>query len=57
MILESRHDEYYIVIVEGYEYALNGRTSSRLKLPTPNKGGVVIGNKSTDKFLKIAQEL
>ena len=57
VILESRHDEYYIVIVEGYEYALNGRTSSRLKLPTPNKGGVVIGNKSTDVFLKIAQEL
>lgn len=57
VILESRNSEYYIVIVKGYEYALNGRTSSRLKLPTPNKGGVVIGNKSTDVYLKIAQEL
>ena len=53
--LESRENELYIVIIDGYEYALNGKTSSRLKLPTPNKGGVVVDCKSTDKFLKMAQ--
>lgn len=55
--LESRANKFYIVIIDGYEYALNGKTSSRLKLPTPNKGGVVVDCKSTDKFLKIAQNL
>lgn len=53
--LESRENKFYIVIIDGYEYALNGKTSSRLKLPTPNKAGVVVDCKSTDKFLKIAQ--
>lgn len=57
VILESRENESYIVIIDKYEYALNGKTSSRLKLPTPNKGGVVVCCKSTDKFLKIAQNL
>lgn len=57
VILESRDGRYYIVIVEGYEYALNGKTSSWLKLPTPNKAGVAISYKSTDKFLRMAQEL
>ncbi|MBQ8265156.1 MAG: hypothetical protein IJY95_00945 [Bacteroides sp.] len=55
VILESRNKKHYIVIIDGCEYALNGKTSSQLKLPTPNKGGCVIGCKSTDKFLKIAQ--
>lgn len=57
IILESRDRRYYIVIIEGYEYALNGKTSSWLKLPTPNKAGVAISYKSMDKFLRIAQEL
>ena len=57
VILESRDGRYYIVIIEGYEYALNGKTSSWLKLPTPNKAGVAISYKSTDRFLKMAQEL
>ena len=56
-ILESRDGRYYIVIIEGHEYALNGKTSSWLKLPTPNKAGVVISYKSTDKFLRMTQEL
>lgn len=55
VILESRNKKYYIVIIDGCEYALNGKTSSQLKLPTPNKGDCVIGCKSTDKFLKMAQ--
>ena len=55
--LESRENKFYIVIIDEYEYALNGKTSSRLKLPTPNKDGVVANCKSTDKFLKIAQSL
>ena len=57
VILESRNGRYYIVIIEGYEYALDGKTYSRLKLPTPNKAGVAISYKSTDKFLRMAQEL
>lgn len=55
VILESRENKFYIAIINGYEYALNGKTSSQLKLPTPNKGGVVVGCKSTDNFFKIAK--
>ena len=57
VILESRYGRYYIVIIEEYEYALNGKTSNWLKLPTPNKAGVAISFRATDKFLKMAQEL
>ena len=57
VILESRCGRYYIVIIEGYEYALNGKTSSWLKLPTPNKAGVTISYKSTEDFLRMAREL
>lgn len=57
VILESRHGRYYIIIIEGYEYALNGKTSSRMKLPTPNKAGVAISYKSTEDFLRMAREL
>ena len=57
VILESRDGRYYIVIIEGYEYALNGKTSNWLKLPTPNKAGVAISYKSTEDFLRMAQQL
>ncbi len=57
VILESRHGRYYIIIIEGYEYALNGKTSSRMKLPTPNKAGVAISYKSTDNFLRMLKDL
>ena len=56
-ILESRDGRYYIVIIKGYEYALNGKTSNWLKLPTPNKAGVAISYKSTEDFLRMAREL
>lgn len=57
VILESRNSRHYIVIVDGCEYALNGKTSSQLKILTPNKGGVVVGCQSTDDFLKMAKSL
>lgn len=57
VILESRNSRHYIVVVDGCEYALNGKTSTQLKMLTPNKGGVVVGCQSTDDFLRMAKRL
>lgn len=57
IVLESRKGNSYFAIIDGYEYALDGKTASKLKLLTPEKGGVVIACKSTNEFLKIAKKL
>lgn len=55
--LEQRENKYYIIIINGYEYALNGYTSTHLKIQTINRSNEILGFDSLNDFLEIAKNL
>ncbi|WP_452600246.1 hypothetical protein [Pontimicrobium sp. MEBiC01747] len=57
IILESRNKHWYIITIDGHDYALNGNASDKYKLEHINNSGLVIFGKPTSIFIKIAEEL
>lgn len=55
--LEQRENKYYVIIINGYEYALNGYTSTHLKLQSINRSNEILGFYSLNNFLEIAKNL
>ncbi len=48
---------YYIISINGYLCALDGKTSANLQLPTPYRAGVAVPGCNTQPFLEIAKNL
>ncbi len=57
VIIECRHKHWCIVTIDGYDYALNGSAKGRYKLDNPQDAGMVIMNKTSSDFIKLALEL
>ena len=57
VIIECRHKHWCIVTIDGYDYALNGSAKGRFKLENPQDAGMVIMDKSSSDFIKLAFEL
>lgn len=57
VIIESRHNNWYVVIIMNCDYALNGSAKSRYKLETPHEAGIAIIGKSMSDFINIAESL
>ena len=57
VIIEARDRIFYIINIEGYDFALNGSAKSRFKLPFPHDAGLAIIGKSVGPFINIASKL
>jgi len=57
VVVECRDRKWCVIAIDGYDYALNGRTSGHLKLDNPHEGGRAVLGKSLDAFTKLALEL
>lgn len=57
VVIESRHSRWYIVTIEGRDYALNGNAKGRYKIENPFDGGVVLPGRSFSQLIEIAREL
>lgn len=57
VIIESREKRWYVVTINGYDYALNGLAKGRYKLENPHEAGMAIIGKSMNDFTKMASKL
>lgn len=57
VIIEQRDKYWCTVAINGYDYALNGSARGRFKLEFPIDAGMVIMDKNTSEFIKMALEL
>ena len=57
VIIECRYKNWCIVTIDGYDYALNGSAKGRYKLENPQDAGMVLMDKSSSDFIKMALEL
>lgn len=57
VVLESRYSRWYIVTIEGWDYALNGNAKGKYKLENPFDGGVVLPGKDFSKIIQITRDL
>ena len=57
IIIECREKHWCVVIIDGYEYALNGSAKGRYKLEDVHEAGMAILGKSTGAFITMALEL
>lgn len=57
VIIECRYKHWCILTIDGYDYALNGSASARYKLELPVDAGMVIMDKNSSEFVKLAFEL
>ncbi|MCT3727884.1 hypothetical protein CMT90_11840 [Elizabethkingia anophelis] len=57
VIVESRYNNWYVVIISNRDYSLNGAAKGRYKLETPHEAGMAIIGKSLIDFINIAKEL
>jgi hypothetical protein len=57
IIVECRENHWFIVTINGNDYALNGAAKARYKLEDVFEGGMAILGKSIQPFIDIAKEL
>lgn len=57
VIVECREKEWCIVIINGFEYGLNGSAQRRYNLSNPHDAGMAILGKNISEFIEIAKEL
>lgn len=57
VFIECREILFFIVNIEGYDFALNGAAASRYKFPCPYEAGVAILGKSISPFIEMARNL
>jgi len=57
VIVELRKPFFYVINIEGYDFALNGAAKSRFNLPYPHDAGLAILGKSIGPFIDIALNL
>lgn len=57
VIIECRYKYWCIITIDGYDYALNGSAKGRYKLENPQDAGMVIMDKNSSDFIKMALEL
>ena len=55
--VECRDKLFYVVNIDGYDFALNGAARSRYRLPDVHEAGVAELGKSVGSFIKLASEL
>lgn len=55
--IECRYKHWYIITIDGHDYALNGSAKGRYKLENPQDGGMVIMNKNFSAFIDLARKL
>lgn len=57
VVVECWDEYYYIVVIKGKPYALNGLAQARYKFESVHDAGMAIIGKSIDPFIDIAKEL
>lgn len=57
VVIECRHNNWCIVSIDGYDYALNGISKAKYKLETPHEAGTAEIGKSISKFIDLAHKL
>ena len=57
VVVERRNKIFYIVNIEGFDFALNGAARSCFNLPDPHDAGVAVLGKSISAFLGMASTL
>ena len=57
VIVECQENQFCIVNIDGYDFALNGAAQSRFKMPFPHDAGLAILGKSVGPFIDMAFQL
>ena len=57
VVIECRHKHWCIIEIDGHYYALNGSAKGKYKLDNPQDAGLVLMDKNSSDFIKIALEL
>lgn len=57
VVVECRDQRWCFITIDGFDYALNGKTKGHFKLSDPHEAGAAIVGKSLGEFTKIALEL
>ncbi|BFM45148.1 hypothetical protein CFS9_37890 [Flavobacterium sp. CFS9] len=57
VVIECRYKHWCVIEIEGYDYALNGSAKARYKLENPLDAGMVVMDKNSSDFIKMALEL
>ncbi|RXR17349.1 hypothetical protein EQG63_11210 [Flavobacterium amnicola] len=57
VIIECRYKHWCIVTIDGHDYALNGTAKGRYKLENPKDAGMVMMDKDSGDFIKLALDL
>lgn len=57
VIVECREKEWCVVIIDGYQYGLNGSAQARYGLDSPHDAGMAILGKDISGFIEIAKQL
>ncbi len=57
VIIECRDEHWWVVSINGYDYALNGAAKGRYKLEDVHEAGMAILGKSVGPFMNIALDL
>lgn len=57
VVIECREKLFFIINIEGYDFALNGAANSRYGYPFPNDAGIAILGKSIGPFINRAFSL
>lgn len=54
VIVECQENQFCIVNIDGYDFALNGAAQSRFKMPFPHDAGLAVLGKSVGPFIDMA---
>ena len=57
VIVECREKLFYVVNIDGYDFALNGAARSKYRFPGVHEAGIAVIGKSVGPFIQLAAEL
>jgi len=57
VVIECRYKHWCVIEIDGHDYALNGSAKGKYKLENPQDAGMVLMDKNSSDFIKMALEL